>query len=253
MGRAGPCAAPALPRPAALALALLGAFGQPLAAQEIVSARYAGPTDRYPHAVLGDAIEHDTLEVALSDGTRRAVTWPAPLVFEDTAPRLADLDGDGAPEVIVVESHERQGARLAIWGLDGGRLAQRAATPFIGTRFRWLAPLGAADLDGDGAVEIAWVDRPHLARVLRVWRYVPAEGGARLVPVAAAEGHTNHRIGERDIAGGIRDCGAGPEIVTASADWARLQATRLEGGKLVTGEIGPHEGRQSFAAALACR
>jgi hypothetical protein len=45
-----------------------------------------------------------------------------------------------------------------------------ASTPWIGQRFRWLAPVAAADLDGDGAMELAYVDRPHLARTLRVWR-----------------------------------------------------------------------------------
>jgi hypothetical protein len=45
-----------------------------------------------------------------------------------------------------------------------------AATPHIGSANRWLAPIGAADLDGDGRVEIAYVDRPHLARTLRIWR-----------------------------------------------------------------------------------
>ena len=58
--------------------------------------------------------------------------------------------------MIVVESHAAR-ARLAVWGA-GGRLA---AIPFIGTRFRWLAPLGAADLDGDGRVEIAYAETPH--------------------------------------------------------------------------------------------
>ena len=220
------------------------------AAAEIVAARYEGPTTRYPHGVLGDAVEHDTLAVTLADGTRQAARRDAPLVFEDTAPRLADLDGDGAAEVIVVEAHEEEGARLAVWGLREGRLAPLAATPFIGTRFRWLAPAGAGDLDGDGRAEIAYVDRPHLARILRVWRYLP--DGPRLAPVAALEGVTNHRIGETDIAGGLRDCGQGPEIVVADAGWRRLLAVTLSEGRLAARDIGPHAGRASFAAALAC-
>ena len=231
----------------ALALALAG----PAAAQGIAEARYAEPTERYAHAVLGDGIEHGALAVRLTDGSRQTARLAEALVFEDTAPRLHDLDGDGHWEVVAVESHQSQGARLAVWGLEDGRLARLAATPHIGTRYRWLAPLGAADLDGDGAMEIAYIDRPHLARILRVWRYDAARRA--LVEVAAAEGHTNHRIGERTIAGGIRDCGAGPEVVTASGDWARLRATRLEGGRLVSRDIGTHSGRDSFTAALACR
>lgn len=123
-----------------------------------------------------------------------------------------------------------------------------AETPPIGRRHRWLAVVGAADLDGDGAVEIAYIDRPHLARTLRVWRY--REG--RLEQVAELDGLTNHRIGERDIAGGIRHCGGAPEMIVADANWERLIAVTLTGGALNRRDIGPHLGRQSFANALAC-
>lgn len=222
---------------------LLAVLAGPAAGQ-ILEATYLEPTDRYPHAVLGDDLEWGALAITDAELGRRVFRLPEVLVFEDVAPRLADVTGDGAPEVVVVESHQRQGARLAVYSA-AGRIGQ---TPFIGTRFRWLAPVAVADLDGDGHVELAYVDRPHLARVLRVWRW---RNGA-LAPVASAEGHTNHRIGEPDIAGGLRDCGAGPELVTARGDWQVLLATRLEGDRLVSREIGPHSGRGSFAAALAC-
>ncbi len=232
------------------ALACLAAA--PLSAQQIVAADYAAPTGRYPHAVLGDAIEHGALVVTLSDGTRLRAVLPAARVFEDTAPRLVDMGGRGGPSVVAVESDRDRGARLAVWGLSEGGFARLAATPFIGTRFRWLAPVGAADLDGDGAVEIACVDRPHLARILRVWRYRPGPP-ATLEPVAQAEGHTNHRIGDPDIAGGLRDCGTGPEIVTLDPSWRRIQATRLSGGRLESRDIGPNDGPQALARPLACR
>lgn len=240
-------------RAAALLLGLTMPAALP--AQTVVDARYDGPTQRYPHGVLGDAVEHDTLAVTLSDGRTLALRWPDTLVFEDTAPRLADLDGDGAPEVVVVESHQDRGARLSVYGLDRGTLALRAATPFLGTRFRWPAPAALADLDGDGRVEIAYVDRPHLARILRVVRYDPA--GPRLTEIASAGGHTNHRIGDRGILGGLRACpGATPEVVTASPDWSRLQATRLDAGRLVTRDLGPNkgpsDGPDAAARALAC-
>jgi len=225
-------------------LAALLALAAPAAAQQIVGAAYEAPSTRYPHGVLGDTEEWGTLALALSDGRLRRIVLPETRVFEDTGPRLVDLDGDGAPEVIAVESHRDLGARLVIHGPEG----EIAASPHIGTRFRWLAPLGAADLDGDGRIEIAWIDRPHLARILRVWRF---ESGT-LAPVAELPGLTNHRIGERDIAGGIRDCGTGPEIVVASADWTRLRAVSLTGTTLRARDIGAHDNRESFARALAC-
>ena len=229
----------------ALAAALL--LAGPAAAQTIEAARYTDPTTRYPHAVLGDAVEHAGMEWTLSDGTVRRVLWEALIVFEDTAPRVVDVTGDGAPEVVVVESHEREGARLSVWGLEDGQPRLLSATPFIGTRFRWLAPVGVADLDGDGAIEIAYVDRPHLAKILRIWRWTE-EG---LVQVGSLEGLTNHRIGEEDIAGGIRDCGTGPEMVLVDQSWRELRAVRFWMG-VTDRRIGPHTGRESFAAALAC-
>ncbi len=240
---------------AALALAAALGFAGAGGAQEITGAVYDGPTDRYPHGVLGDEIEYDTLTVTLLDGRRVSARWTQSLVFEDIAPRLSDLDGDGAPEVIAVESHEARGARLAIWGLDGqGALVQRGATPFIGQRFRWLAPVGAADLDGDGTVEIAYVDRPHLAKTLRIWRVAAEADGAglTLTEVAALPGVTNHRIGWDFIAGGLRDCGDGPELITADGDWRRVMATAFDGTGYVSREIGPYSGPSDLDATLAC-
>ena len=213
-------------------------------AETIVSAEYANPTDRYAHGILGDAIEWGALQITTDTG-RRDFVLPEARVFEDVAPRLADLDGDGAPEVVVVETLNTAGAQLAIYDETG----KIAATPHIGQTNRWLAPIGVADLDGDGLMEIAYIDRPHLAKTLRVWRFV--EGA--LVPVADLPGLTNHRIGESDIGGGIRDCGEGPEMITASADWSRVMATSLSNGVLTTRDVGRHVDRSSFAAALACQ
>ncbi|SLN40513.1 FG-GAP repeat domain-containing protein [Roseisalinus antarcticus] len=230
-------------------LAGLMPAGAALAESPILAAAYAAPTTRYPHGVLGDAVEWGALDLTLADGQRVKIVLPEDRVFEDVAPRLIDVDLDGDAEVVVVESDQGRGARLAIHDARG----LVAATPFIGQRFRWLAPVGGADLDGDGAVEIAFVDRPHLARVLRVWRFRPdGAGGGRLEEVAAAAGLTNHRIGEPDIAGGLRRCGGRIEMVTADAGWARIVATRLEDGQLLSRDLGAHRGRESFRAAMAC-
>ena len=212
-------------------------------AETIVSAQYDAPTDRYAHGILGDAIEWGELQITTDLGVRSFVL-PQDRVFEDVAPRLADLDGDGTAEVVVVETLNREGAQLAVYDETG----KIAATPHIGRTNRWLAPIGVADLDGDGIIEVAYIDRPHLAKTLRVWRFVD---GA-LEPVAELTGLTNHRIGENDIGGGIRDCGQGPEMITASADWTKVMATTLTNGQLTSRAIGTHVNRSSFATALAC-
>lgn len=214
------------------------------AAAEITGARYEAPTTRYDHGVLGDAVEWGALALTLSDGRTLRVILPESSVFEDIAPRLADVDGDGGAEVVTVESSLTRGARLAIWDETG----LVAATPHIGRAHRWLAPVGVADLDGDGAVELAYVDRPHLAKTLRIWRF---RDGA-LVPVAARPGFSNHRIGWDFIAGGLRDCGQGPEMILASGDWARVLSARLVSGRIETRDLGRYRGPASLTAARAC-
>lgn len=209
----------------------------------IAEARYDAPTERYPHGALGDPLEWGALVLRAENGREIRLTLPDSRVFEDVAPRLADVDLDGEPEAITVESDAQFGARLAIYDDEG----LFAATPFIGTRFRWLAPVAAADLDGDGTVELAYVDRPHLAKVLRVWRFVDGE----LKPVAEAPGLTNHRYGLDVIEGGVRDCGNGLELLTADAAWRRIVATRLEGGQLLHRDIGGYT-PEMLEEALSC-
>ncbi|WP_437342545.1 FG-GAP repeat domain-containing protein [Ruegeria arenilitoris] len=227
----------------ALMVVCLWLAGPALAAETIATARYTDPTTRYPHGVLGDQIEWGSIELTLSDGKRRSFTLPDHLVFEDLAPRVIDVTGDGLPEVIAVESDARQGARLALYGPQG----RMAATPHIGTRFRWLAPVGAADLNGDGIIEIAYVDRPHLAKTLRIWRF----SDGRLTEIAALPGLTNHRIGEDFISGGLRTCNGQPELIVASADWRRIIAVRYDGG-WQTQDLGPLKNRQALMGALNC-
>jgi len=233
---------PCVMRRAALMLCVL----QPSlgAAQDIIDARYTDPTTRYAHGVLGDAIEHGSLRMQSNDGRIFSVSLPQSDVFEDTAPRLADLDGDGKNEVIVVQSNARLGAKLAIYDETG----LVADTPNIGRTNRWLAPLGAADLDRDGVMELAFIDRPHLAKTLRVWRF---EDGV-LIHSADLRGYTNHRIGERDIAGGIRTCNGTPEMIVATADWSALVAITFAGSDFQTKQLGQDTSRPAFARAMAC-
>ena len=221
-------------------------LGAPATAEDVVSARYEEPTTRYAHGVLGDAIEHGALVMETASGRAFRVRLPETRVFEDTAPRLFDVDGDGEREVIVVESDQALGARLSIYEPEG----LLASNEFIGQRNRWLAPtgVGAADIDGDGRVELVYVDRPHLARVLRIYEF----RASMLKLEASFQGVTNHRIGERDIAGGIRNCGDVPEIIVADAAWSFVLAIRWDGERFDMTRLGPHQGRESFEAAMSC-
>ncbi|MGI3170685.1 FG-GAP repeat domain-containing protein [Pseudooceanicola sp. C21-150M6] len=236
-------------RRAALPLCLCLAATGPAAAAEherITGAAYAAPTTRYDHGVLGDEIEYGALVLTFEDGSTRRFTLPDTLVYEDTAPRLADITGDGAPEVIVVESSLTKGARLAVYGPEG----RLATTDHIGQSHRWLAPVGAADMDNDGKIEIGYVDRPHLLKTLRL---VQLEGDT-LRETATLRGVTNHRIGWDTIPGGLRDCGNGPEMILGTADLRAVVAVFWSrDGHLDTRALGPLHRRSDLDAALTCQ
>lgn len=207
-------------------------------------AYFGDPTFAYGHRIMGRVPEAQSLVVVFS-GPCGPNTVVADVrageghVFEDIAPRIVDLDGDDIPEVIAVRSSFSQGAQLAVYGLRGEMLDVDlrliGVTPYIGTRYRWLAPAAWEDLDGDGHVELAYVDRPHLAKVLRVWRW---RDGA-LHKVAALEGVTNHAIGEEVINGFTRLCGDLPEMVLQSADRRRLVGVTLVNETLAARDLGP--------------
>nr|WP_240989512.1 VCBS repeat-containing protein [Salipiger mangrovisoli] len=216
----------------------------PARAEPFPAASYAEPTTRYDHGVLGDTVEWGALRLDGPDGPV-ILRLPDTRVFEDIAPRVVPLPGGGWA-ALVVESDLARGARLALYTREG----VLAATDFIGQPHRWLAPLGGADLDGDGTLELAYVDRPHLAKTLRVVRYRP--GDPHLQEIAAQPGVTNHRIGWGFIAGGIRDCGAGAEMVLADGGFARLVAARLTGTGIALRDLGPWSQARS-EAALRCR
>lgn len=220
-------------------------LGTPAIAEGITAARLMEPTDRYGHGAMGPQVsDHGAIELTVSDGGLRVIRLPATRVFEDNAVRLADVTGDGLLDVVIVESDLNRGARLSVYGSEG----LIAASPFIGQRNRWMAVAGIGDLDGDGRVEIAVVDRPHLRKTLVIWQ----ADGDRLRPLAELAGVSNHRFGDADIRGGLRDCGDGPELVVARADWSGLLAVRFTDGALTARDLGDGADRGRFAHAMAC-
>lgn len=220
--------------------------------RDIARAWLAEPTARYAHGVLGDAIEAGALVVETRGGERLVHRVQERFVFEDLTPRLADLDGDGRDEVIVVRADARLGAALVVYGIEDGALVEEAATDPIGRANRWLNPVGVADLDGDGAMEVAYVETPHIGGILRVftWR----DGG--LVFRDALAGVSNHALGSTALglhALADRDGDGTPEIVVPTQARDALVVVDFRDGRLgeaarialpgpVTGDIGVEGG-----------
>ena len=212
-------------------------------------AGYTGETTEYAHAVLGDNIEYKSLVLKVPTGVgtlEASLDLPEGQVFEDIAPRCGDLTGDGEDEVVTVISDILGGARLAIYSPRTGPVAE---TPPIGQGFRWLAPIGIGDINGDGRNEVAYVDRPHLAGILRVWQLQDG----KLVELASGERFSNHRIGEDFITGGVRDCGDGSELVVPDFGWGTLLAVRMQGDTLLQRSIVDQTDRETVQAALDCK
>lgn len=161
---------------------------------DIRAAWFAEPTTRYAHAILGDAIEAGALVIETASGERLRHVLDDDHVFEDRTPHLTDLDGDGRIEALAIKASNRLGAAVAVYGVRNGVLSEIAVGPFIGRANRWLNIAGIADFLGEGDLQIAYVQTPHIGGTLRLFRY---RGGA-LEQATELFGFSNHAIGARE-------------------------------------------------------
>ena len=165
----------------------------------IVKAMLSCATERYAHGVLGDAIEAGCLVVEDDTGSVYKLDLPESQVFEDLIPRIADVNADGQNDVVVVRSEQGQGASLAVYHFNQSgsktQLSLLVDTPPIGTGNRWLAPVGIADFTGDGVIDVAYVQTPHIGGILRVWSIIDDV----FVEIAQSRGFSNHRIGDTRV------------------------------------------------------
>ena len=161
----------------------------------IAEAWLADPTTRYRHFVLGAQYEAASLVARLRDGRTLKLTLPENSVFEDRQPRIADLDGDGRDEIVIVHSYLDRGAALAVVGVRDDQLIIIAETPPTGSPRTWLNPAGIADFDGDGRLDIAYVQMPHVLGMLRVWTL----RNGQLVEIASMPDVSNHTAGSSHL------------------------------------------------------
>ncbi len=199
-------------------------------AKGIAEAWLTGPTQRYPHGIMGDTIEASGIRVVTAEGRILETTLGPDSVFEDRLARLADVDGDGRDEVVVVHTYLNAGAALAVYEVRDGELRRKAEAPAIGRPSRWLNPVGVADFDGDGVPELAAVITPHIGGILKIY----SVKGDRLVEEGATgRGFSNHFIGSRELGlSAMADAnGDGvTDMFVPSADRGALRIVTFAGG-----------------------
>ena len=210
-------------------------FGSFAKGPGIVHAIYDDDLDIYPHRIMGHIHEQDTLRgiyrSGVDVGTGEKISFRLSLsntnpghVFEDIRPVLGDVDGDGETDVAVIETSLTRGASLAVYSMKNRRLVKIAQTPYVGQRNRWYAQVGIGDFNNDGQPDVAFVDRPHLARVLRVYSFV----GGKFSEIASAKGLTNHAIGDTFTGGGVRTCDGNDQMVMEHADRGTIMVLWLK-------------------------
>ena len=201
-----------------------------LGSGSIRAAWLTGPTRRYDHGVLGDGIEASGIAVELAGGEILSLELAPEAVFEDRVARLVDLNGDGRNEVLVVKSYRNSGAALALVAPAGGRLDVIAEGEPIGRAYRWLNPVGVGDFDGDGRLETAHVETPHIGGTLVLSRLIRG----RLVSVRRVGGFSNHRMGSRELGLSMvldADGDGVPDLAVPDDSRNRLRIVSFAGGR----------------------
>lgn len=181
---------------------------------------YGDVTDRYGHGALGDTLEPSSLVVV--DPTNPEVVartvLDAPLVFEGLQPLVADIDGDGEPEIVITIADFENGARIAIYSPDGERMA---TGPVYGPG--WRHQLAVAPFGPDGAVELAVVLKPHVTHTLEYYRFEDGDLSVR----ATVDGVSSHTYGSRNLDGAVAvdlDNDGTVELLVPTTDRRRLAA-----------------------------
>lgn len=155
----------------------------------------SGPTERYAHGVLGDALEAASVtlvETAPELRVVRVIALDAPQVIEGIAPIWADPDGDGVREILVTVSDAQQGAQVVAYDEVGRRVA---AGPPIGRGGRWRHQLAVAPFGPEGALELVGVRTPHIGGIVEFY----VREGEQLRIVAELPGYTSHVLGARNL------------------------------------------------------
>lgn len=135
----------------------------------VIERAWCGPADRaHGHDALGIGHYPGRVYAVIRDSGRQYevhLDLADDAAFEDGLIRLADLDADGSPQIVMVVASRLAGAAITVLGVerrDGAPvLLERARSPSVGPG-RWLNPVGIADFQGRGQQDVVAVVTPHV-------------------------------------------------------------------------------------------
>lgn len=188
------------------------------------------PSTRYPHGIVGDALEATEITLVETEPSLQVVlriAIPGQGVVEGLAPIWADLNGDGQREIIVTVSDSEQGAQVVVYAESGERIG---LGPAVGQGSRWRHQIAVAPFGPNGEIELAEVLTPHIGGIAGFYRL----GAESLDLLAQQGGVTSHAIGSRNLDMGLAgdlDGDGQPELVVFNQRFTELTALRrTEGG-----------------------
>ena len=220
------------------------------------------PSNQYTHGVLGDEIEATGITLVETNPKPKiinTISIAAPNVIEGIYPIWADINSDGALEIIVTLSNIQGGARIVAFREDGSLLAEG---PEIGTGFRWRHQLMVAPFGKMGDTMLAVVRTPHIGGVVEFYRL----NENKLEVVTEISGISTHSIGSRNLfnalAGDFDNDGqvellapdqSHTQLIFVGLDGVTIHALDLN-AELVTNLaliVDPNSGLGSLAAGLS--
>lgn len=209
------------------------------------------PTTDYQHGVLGDAVEARAITIVSTQpdaSILHRIDMPGEVVIEGISPIWADVDEDGAAELLVTQSNnpEGAGAKLVVYKKDGSKVAEGPLSP--GGWRHQLAVFRPAPGD---PVLIVDCQKPHVQRIINFYRLA----GNQLEVVGSKPGYSTHQLGLRNLdmaLAGDFDGDGVQEILVPSTDYLEVRAIVLEQGQAVDKDFRPAGGKIStnFSAAM---
>lgn len=189
-----------------------------------------GRTSKYPHAILGDAIESTGFEVYSGNKLVGKHELSNNRVYETLRATVADIVPENpGKEIILTSSNELNGSRVELYKQTGDLLG---ASVSIGQGYRWLHILGAATFDNSSINYLAMVKTPHIGGKLELLTW----NGESLVAAANYTYVSTHRIGSKNLNMAMlinADTSIGAEIILPTIDFRSLIFIKYTENRLV--------------------